>query len=60
VDPATNAVLAQPVNVERYDSSSVIISSGLKNGDIVVTAGTHALRPGQRVKLSPPTASTRT
>jgi RND family efflux transporter MFP subunit len=60
VDPATNAVVAQPVSVERYDSSSVIISSGLKNGDIVVTAGVHALRPGQKVKLSPPTASTRT
>ena len=57
VDPATNTVAAQPVEVERYDSSSVIISGGLKNGDIVVTAGTHALRPGQQVKLSPPTAS---
>ena len=54
VDPATSAVVAQPVNVVRYDSASVIISSGLKDGDIVVTAGTHALRPGQQVKLSPP------
>ena len=59
VDPATKTVVAQPVNVDRYDSSSVIISGGLKNGDIVVTAGTHALRPGQQVKLSPPTDSGR-
>jgi RND family efflux transporter MFP subunit len=54
VNPATNIVVAQPVTVVRYDSSSVIISSGLKNGDIVVTAGIHALRPGQEVKLSQP------
>ncbi len=60
VDPATNTVVAKPVAVERYDSSSVIISGGLKDGDIVVTAGTHALRPGQQVKLAPPTASSRT
>jgi len=54
VDPATSAVVAQPVNVVRYDSASVIISSGLKDGDVIVTAGVHALRPGQQVKLSPP------
>ena len=52
VDPVRKTVSARPVNVERYDSSAAIISSGLKNGDIVVTAGTHALRPGQQVKLS--------
>jgi RND family efflux transporter MFP subunit len=56
VNPATNIVVAQPVNVVRYDSSSVIISSGLKDGDIVVTAGVHALRPGQQVKLPQPAA----
>jgi RND family efflux transporter MFP subunit len=60
VDPATNAVVAKPVNVVRYDASSVIISSGLKDGDVVVTAGVHALRPGQQVTLSPPAASSRT
>jgi len=60
VDAATNTVVAKPVDVVRYDSSSVIISSGLRDGDVVVTAGTHALRPGQPVKLSPPAASERT
>jgi RND family efflux transporter MFP subunit len=56
VDPSTNLVVARPVNIVRYDSSSVVISSGLKDGDIVVTAGTHALRPGQKVRLYQPAA----
>ncbi len=56
VDPSTGMVSARAVGVVRYDSSAAIISSGLKNGDVVVTAGTHALRPGQHVKLSPAAA----
>ena len=52
VDPATGKVAARPVTVVRYESAAAVISSGLKNGDIVVTAGTHALRPGQQVRLS--------
>ena len=40
------------VEVVRYESSAAVISSGVKNGDIVVIAGAHALRPGQQVKLS--------
>lgn len=56
VDPATRKVGMRIVTIMRYDASSAIISSGLKNGDIVVTAGTHALHPGQTVRLSGPTA----
>ena len=51
VDPATHAVAARTVTVMRYDAAAAIIGSGLKDGDRVVTAGTHALRPGQQVKL---------
>jgi membrane fusion protein, multidrug efflux system len=29
----------------------MIVGSGLSDGDIVVTAGVHVLRPGQKVKL---------
>jgi len=54
VDSTTQKVAARPVGVVRYDTSATIISSGLKDGDIVVTAGTHALRPGQQVKLLQP------
>jgi len=52
VDPGSRKVTARQVNVIRYDASAVVISSGLKDGDIVVTAGVHALRPGQQVKLA--------
>jgi RND family efflux transporter MFP subunit len=51
VDPATHTVVARAVTVLRYDAAAAVIGSGLRNGDRVVTAGTHALRPGQQVKL---------
>ncbi len=53
VDLASGRVAARPVNVVRYESAAVVISSGLKTGDVVVTAGTHALRPDQQVKIAP-------
>jgi RND family efflux transporter MFP subunit len=52
VDPKTGFVGARAVTVVRYESSAVVISSGLKTGDVVVTAGVHALRPGQRVNVA--------
>ena len=51
VDSTKKTVSLRPVGVLRYDAGSVIINSGLKDGDIVVTAGVHALRPGQPVRL---------
>jgi RND family efflux transporter MFP subunit len=51
VDPADMTVSARPVSVLRYDADDVIIGDGLADGDIVVTAGVHALRPGQEVRL---------
>jgi RND family efflux transporter MFP subunit len=56
VDPTTGRVAVRAVEVLRYESSATLISAGLKDGDIVVTAGTHALHPGQQVKLSQPVA----
>jgi hypothetical protein len=29
-----------------------VVTSGLKGGEVVVTAGVHALRPGQKVRLA--------
>ena len=52
VDPARRTVAARPVEVVRYETGATVVSSGVKNGDIVVIAGVHALRPGQQVKLS--------
>jgi RND family efflux transporter MFP subunit len=50
-DAASGTVRLTAVTVLRYDSSRVVISDGLQNGDVVVTAGVHLLRPGERVRL---------
>lgn len=51
VDPATMTVAVRHIAVRASDSESVRIASGLAPGDIVVTAGVQALRPGQKVRL---------
>lgn len=51
VDPATQTVSLRNVDVVRYDPASVTISQGIEAGDVVVTAGVQALRPGQKVRL---------
>jgi membrane fusion protein, multidrug efflux system len=52
VDMATKTVDLRPMEIARHDSSSVIVAQGVQDGDIVVTAGVHALHPGQKVKFS--------
>lgn len=49
-DTATQTVALTPVTVQRYDRDKVVLGGGLKGGEIVVTAGVHLLRPGQRVR----------
>jgi multidrug efflux pump subunit AcrA (membrane-fusion protein) len=51
VDPATHLVSLRPVELLRQDSPSIVVTRGLEGGDLVVTAGVHALRPGQTVRL---------
>jgi RND family efflux transporter MFP subunit len=51
VDPATQTVALRNIEVLRYDPARVIVAQGLAPGDIVVTAGVQALRPGQKVRL---------
>ena len=51
VDPAQQTVSLRPITVDRYEPASVAVSGGLQPGDIVVTAGVQALRPGQKVRL---------
>jgi RND family efflux transporter MFP subunit len=43
----------RPIVVARYDTESVEVSSGLKSGERIVTAGVHKLLPGQKVSLLP-------
>ncbi len=51
VDPKSMEVSLRPVELLRQTSSSIIVSQGLEGGELVVTAGVHALRPGQKVRL---------
>ena len=51
VDPKSMQVSLRPVTVTARRSSSIVVSRGLEGGELVVTAGVHALRPGQKVSL---------
>ena len=50
-DKAAGTVSLRDIGVGTSNASSVQVASGLANGDVVVTAGVHALRPGQKVSL---------
>ena len=52
VDPSTRAVATAPVEVLAFDSGTVVIASGLNEGQSVVTAGGQLLSPGQTVEIS--------
>ena len=51
VDPPSQTVALRNIDVARYEPNSVVVSQGLEAGEIVVTAGVQALRPGQKVRL---------
>jgi RND family efflux transporter MFP subunit len=51
VDPASKTVALRNVEVLRHNPATVAIASGLEPGEIVVTAGTQVLHPGQKVRL---------
>jgi membrane fusion protein, multidrug efflux system len=44
-------VALRPIVVARYDTDSVEVSSGLRSGERIVTAGVHKLLVGQKVRL---------
>ena len=50
-DPATNTVKRTHIEISNVSGNEVVILSGLKSGDVVVTAGAHQLKEGQKVKL---------
>ena len=51
VDPKAMTVSLRTIDVRAQDTARVQVGSGLNPGDIVVTAGVQALRPGQKVRL---------
>lgn len=46
-----NTVSLRNVTLHSSEASSVLVASGLSAGDVIVTAGVQALRPGQKVRL---------
>lgn len=44
-------VSAMPIEVAGADGNLVVVASGVKAGQTIVTAGVHALSPGQKVRL---------
>ena len=52
VNADTKAVALTPVEVSRFDTNTLVVSGGLAEGDIVVTAGGKMLRPAQVVAIA--------
>jgi RND family efflux transporter MFP subunit len=46
-----NTVSLRNITLHSSEANSVLVSSGLNAGDVIVTAGVQALRPGQQVRL---------
>jgi len=51
VEPGTMTVRPQPIEVAGADANDVVVAAGVWPGQRVVTAGVHALTPGQKVRL---------
>ena len=50
-DQSANILRAQAVTVARYDGERILISAGLRDGDVVAVAGVSKLRDGEKVTL---------
>jgi RND family efflux transporter MFP subunit len=50
-DPGSQAVRRVRVQIVNAAGNEMVIGDGLKAGDIVVTAGVHQLKEGQKVRL---------
>ncbi|MBV8104087.1 MAG: efflux RND transporter periplasmic adaptor subunit [Hyphomicrobiales bacterium] len=51
VDPETRKVSVKTVEVEAYLTDTVVLSSGVAPGDLVVSAGLQSLRLGEEIEL---------
>ncbi len=50
VDKTTGVVELRPVVIARWRDETALIASGVKDGEIIATAGVHKLEPGQKVR----------
>ncbi len=51
VDPKTDTVALRDVVITRWRDDTAAIVSGVKEGELVATAGVHKLEPGEKVRL---------
>jgi RND family efflux transporter MFP subunit len=49
-DPASGQVAISPVTIGQYREDGVIVTAGVRSGDLIVAAGVHKLVPGQVVR----------
>jgi RND family efflux transporter MFP subunit len=52
VDPKSRAVELRRVEIDAYENADIVIRSGLRPGELVVTVGTQLLRPAQQVAFA--------
>ncbi len=50
VDRQTGIVSLRPVTIARWRNDTAAIASGVRDGDLIATAGVHKLEEGQKVK----------
>ncbi len=51
VDPKDMTVALRSIEIASFDQVRVVVANGVEAGDVVVTAGVQALRPGQKVRF---------
>jgi RND family efflux transporter MFP subunit len=51
LDKQTMTVKSQPVTIATADGNEAVIATGLAPGMLVVTAGVHVLKPGEKVAI---------
>lgn len=51
VDPQTSKVQKRPISIAKLGAETVLISQGLRQGDLVVSVGAHLLNAGEVVRL---------
>ena len=54
VRPRDSTLELRSVTVSRYGDAAVVITGGLKDGEVVVAAGSHTVYEGERVAVAQP------
>jgi RND family efflux transporter MFP subunit len=49
-DPGTKQVNLVPVTIGQYREDGIVVTSGVREGDLIVSSGVHKLLPGQVVR----------